>query len=88
MFDDFNLYIFILCLLFASLLLMFNGFITHPVYIDIFVLILIAVPVIGFVYLLKFPRADVTAFYVLFSALLVAYIVTFLISKAFIFLTH
>jgi len=88
MFNDLNLYIFTLCLLFAALLLIFNGFIDRPVYVDIFVLLLMAVPVAGFVYVLKFPNANVTPFYVLFSALLVAYIVAFAFSKVYVLFAH
>ncbi|MBI1755281.1 hypothetical protein HYR65_03275 [Candidatus Azambacteria bacterium] len=69
--------------LFGVLLFAFNGFIAHPYYIDVLALILLAVPVMGFVYLLKFPNANTTPFYILFSALLGAYTLIFIIVRVY-----
>lgn len=65
---------FILLFLFAVLLLLFNTFIIHPLYIDVLVWVLLAIPVFSFIYLLKFQNANMTPFYLLFSAVLVLYV--------------
>lgn len=74
---DYHFYIFILLFLFGILIIAFNSFIERPYYIDVLSWLLMVVPAIAFVYLLKFPDANVTAYYVLFSALLIGYVVIF-----------
>lgn len=77
MFNDTNFYVFILLFLFAVLLLLFNSFVPHPFYIDLLVGILLIVPIISFAYLLKFQNANMTPFYLFFSAILVLYVLVF-----------
>lgn len=77
MFNNHNFYIFVLLFFFGILLALFNGYVDHYRFIDIVTWILIAVPVVGFTYLLKFHDADVNAFYVFFSMLLVFYVLVF-----------
>lgn len=77
MFENHNFYLFILLFLFAFLLIMFNAFIPHHYFVDIVTWIMLTVPILGFVYLLKFRNGDVRPFYILFSVLLVAYVFVF-----------
>lgn len=77
MFDSYHYYIFILLLLFSVLLFIFNSFVVHHYFIDIVSWILPIIPIIGFMYHLRFNDGTVTPFYVLFSAMLVAYVVVF-----------
>lgn len=77
MFNDFNFFIFILLLLFSVLLLVFGAFVDQPRSAAIVAWILLTVPVIGFMYLMRFPSATVTPFYILFTALLLAYVALF-----------
>ncbi len=81
MFNDTNFYVFILLFLFAVLLLLFNSFIERPFYIDLLVWILLAVPAFAFGYLLKFQNANATPFYLLFSAILVLYVLVFVVVR-------
>ena len=74
---DYHFFIFILLFLFSILLIIFNSFVDRSGYVDLLSWLLAGIPVIGFVYLLKFPRTGITQFYVLFSAFLVAYVVVF-----------
>ncbi len=83
MFNNYNFSIFILLFLFTVLLNMFNAFIPHDRWVDIVSWILLAVPVLAFGYLIKFQDAEVNAFYVLFSSLLIIYILVFAGTKLF-----
>lgn len=77
MFESYHYYIFILLLLFSILLFVFNSFVVHHYFIDILSWILPLIPIVGFMYHLRFSDGTVTPFYVLFSAILVAYVVVF-----------
>lgn len=77
MFNDYNFYIFILLFLFAVLLLVFGAFVDQPYSVGIVAWILLAVPALGFAYLMRFPSGTVTPFYILFSVLLLAYVALF-----------
>ncbi len=81
MFDNNNFYIFILLFVFSVLLNMFNAYIPHDRWVDIVSWIVLVVPIIAIGYLLKFRNADMKAFYILFSVLLVGYIVIFVTTK-------
>lgn len=77
MFYNANFYIFVMLLLFAVLLFVFNIFIPHHYLVDVFVGLLGVSAVAGFLYLIKFPNANMTPFYLLYSALLVGYVLVF-----------
>ena len=77
MFENYNFYLFILLFVFSFLLIMFNSFIEHHYFVDIITWVMLVVPILAFIYLLKFIGASVTPFYVLFSVLLVAYVLVF-----------
>lgn len=76
MFDS-HFYIFILLALFSLLLLVFNSFIPHHGVIDALLWITFGVPVVATLYLARFRDGATTPFYLLFCALLVAYIFLF-----------
>ena len=77
MFENYNFYLFILLFVFSFLLIMFNSFIEHHYFVDIITWVMLVVPILAFVYLLKFRNADVIPFYALFSILLVSYVLVF-----------
>jgi len=77
MFENYNFYLFILLFLFSFLLIMFNSFVEHHYFVDIITWAMLVVPILAFVYLLKFRNADVVPFYALFSILLVSYVLVF-----------
>ncbi len=77
MFDSYHFFIFVLLFLFSILLIIFDGFIPHARSVDVVTVLLALVPVIAFVYLARFRDADTKPFYLLFSALLVMYVVVF-----------
>ena len=81
MFDSYHYYIFILLLLFSILLLVFNSFVVHHYFIDIISGILPFIPIVGFLYHLRFRDGTVTPFYMLFCASLAAYVVVFVGTK-------
>ena len=72
-----NFYIFISLLVFSVLLFVFNSFIEHHFLVDIATGLAALSALAGFVYIIKFPDAEVTAFYVLYCAMLVVYILVF-----------
>lgn len=77
MFDSFHFYIFLLLAIFALLLMVFNSFIPHHWIIDALLWIILAVPIIAFLYLVRFRDGVTTPFYVLFCSLLIGYVVLF-----------
>lgn len=77
MFDNQNFYLFILLFMFAFFLIMFNGFVPHHYFVDVVTWIMLIVPILGFIYLLKFRNGDARPFYILFSVLLVSYVFIF-----------
>lgn len=77
MFESFHFYIFILLAIFAVLLMVFNSFIPHHWIIDALLWGVLVVPVIAFLYLARFRDGTTTPFYLLFCALLLAYIFLF-----------
>ena len=81
MFDNYNFYIFILLFLFAVLLNMFTAYIPHSWVVNVFLWVLLAIPVCAFGYLVKYQNSSVNAFYVMFTSVLVLYVLVFGITK-------
>lgn len=81
MFDNYNFYIFILLFLFAVLLNMFTAYIPHSWAVNVFLWILLVIPIFAFGYLMKYQNASVNAFYVMFTSVLVLYVLVFGITK-------
>lgn len=81
MFDNYNFYIFILLFSFAVLLNMFTAYIPHSRFVDVILWVLLAVPICAFVYLTKYQNSQVNAFYVMFTSVLVLYVLVFGITK-------
>ena len=72
-----NFYIFISLLIFSVLLFVFNSFIGHHFLVDIATGLVALSALAGFIYLIKLPDAEMQAFYILFCAMLVVYILVF-----------
>lgn len=72
-----NFYIFISLLIFSVLLFVFNSFIEHHFLVDIATGLAALSAFAGFIYLLKFPDSEMTAFYILYCAMLIVYILVF-----------
>ena len=72
-----NFYIFISLLIFSVLLFVFNSFIGHHFLVDIATGLAALSALTGFIYLIKLPDAEMQAFYILFCAMLVVYILVF-----------
>lgn len=81
MFNNYNFYIFILLFLFAVLLNMFTAYIPHTWAVDVFLWVLLAIPVFAFIYLTRYQNSSVNAFYVMFTSVLVLYVLVFGITK-------
>lgn len=72
-----NFYIFISLLIFSVLLFVFNSFIGHHFLVDIATGLAALSALAGFIYLIKLPDAEMQAFYILYCAMLVVYILVF-----------
>ncbi len=60
---------------------MFTAYIPHSWTINIFLWALLTIPVIAFLYLVKYQNASVNAFYVMFTSVLVLYVLVFGVTK-------
>lgn len=83
-----NFYIFISLLIFSVLLFIFNSFIGHHFLVDIATGLAALSALTGFVYLIKFPDAEMQAFYLLYCAMLIVYVLVFAGTRIYALFNH